>query len=181
MMQHFDTLTKRGQLARLKQLAHNALTNFNIHAVKLTPLQHGDNTTFRIDAKSEERFVLRICRSGQRSSQEIRSEMMWLAFLSQEEGLVVPSPVATLDGDLLTIAATKGVPEPRTCVLFRWLKGRFVDSHLTPHHLFRVGAFMAQLHDSGTRFRPPENFARVAWTICVASHAAAAKKLRVPS
>ncbi len=159
-MQPFSSLSKRGQVARLKKLAHNALTSFNVQPVKLTPLRHGDNTTFRIEAENGERYVLRIHRSAQRTPAEIRSELMWLAFLSQEEGLVVPSPVRALAGGLLTIAEAEGVPEPRACVLFRWLEGRFINSHLTPNHLALVGKFMAQLHDSGTRFRPPGEFAR---------------------
>jgi Ser/Thr protein kinase RdoA (MazF antagonist) len=122
-------------------------------------LQHGDDTTFCVHAGDGERYGLRIHRSKQRTPTEIRSEMMWLTFLSQE-GLVVPSPVKTLDGDLLTLAGAKGIPEPRACVLFRWLEGRFVAEKLTPRHLFRVGEFTARLHEQSTRFRPPEGFAR---------------------
>jgi Ser/Thr protein kinase RdoA (MazF antagonist) len=159
-MQSFETLTKRGQMARLKKLALNALTAFNTQPLTLLPLRHGDNTTFRIATDNREYYVLRIHRSGQRTPAEIRSEMMWLAFLNDEEGLVVPKPVVTRDGDLLTIAEAKGVPEARTCVLFHWLEGRFIDERLTPQHLYSVGEFMARLHDSNARFRPPEDFAR---------------------
>jgi Ser/Thr protein kinase RdoA (MazF antagonist) len=164
-MQPFETLTKRGQVARLRQLALNALTAFGIRSVRLELLQHGDNTTFRVSAEYTECYVLRIHRSGQtilrqRSPAEIRSEMMYLAFLIQEEGFVVPSPVKTLDGDFLATAEAEGVPEPRICVLFRWVEGRFIDSRLTSKHLERVGSFMANLHNSGTRFHPPEKFAR---------------------
>jgi Ser/Thr protein kinase RdoA (MazF antagonist) len=158
-MKSFDTLTKRGQVVRLKRLASNALTAFDIKPTKLTLLNHGDNTTFRVHA-AEERYVLRIHRSGQRLPTEIRSEMMWLAFLSQEEGLVVPKPVETRDQDFLTLAKAEGVPKARSCVLFRWLEGRFVDEHLTPQQLYHVGEFMARLHETGTRFRPPDDFAR---------------------
>jgi Ser/Thr protein kinase RdoA (MazF antagonist) len=158
-MRSFDTLTKQGQVARLKKLASNALTAFDIETTKLTLLNHGDNTTFCVYA-AEARYVLRIHRSGQRTPAEIRSEIMWLAFLSQEEGLVVPKPVETRDHDLLTLAEAEGVPESRACVLFRWLEGRFIDERLTPLHLYGVGKFMARLHDSNTRFRPPEDFAR---------------------
>jgi Ser/Thr protein kinase RdoA (MazF antagonist) len=159
-MKVFETLTKRGQVARLKQLALNALTAFTVRVVKITLLQHGDNTTFSIDAADGERYVLRIHRTGQRTPAEIRSEMRWLAFLSEEENLVVPSPVRNLEGDFLTITEAKGVREPRACVLFRWLEGHFIDDKLTPQHLYHVGEFLACIHGGGTRFRPPHDFAR---------------------
>jgi Ser/Thr protein kinase RdoA (MazF antagonist) len=158
-MKSFETLAKRGQVGRLKNLAHTALTNFAVQPSRLQLLRHGDNTTFRLDVTGGERYVLRIHRSGQRTPTEIRSEMMWLAFLNQE-GFVVPSPVPTRDNDLLTIASAKGVPEARPCVLFRWLDGRFIDDHLNPERLALVGKFMAHLHESGKKFRTPDGFTR---------------------
>ncbi len=158
-MQSFETLTKRGQVNRLRNLAYNALTAFGIDAVKLELLQHGDNTTFRVTTDGTEHYVLRIHRAGQRTPTEISSEMTWLDFLSQE-GFVVPKPMKTLKGDLLTVAETEGVPESRACVLFHWLDGRFIDDGLTPNHLMKVGTFMARLHESNARFLPPHGFAR---------------------
>jgi len=88
--------------------------------------------------------------------------MLWLTFLRrrQETDLVVPQPVPRLDGDLVTVASVEGVPEPRMCVLLRWLPGRFVDKGLTPSHLERVGAFMARLHLSAAQYEPPDGFVR---------------------
>jgi Ser/Thr protein kinase RdoA (MazF antagonist) len=86
--------------------------------------------------------------------------MMWLVALRQETDLVVPEPVSTCDGDLLTITGVEEVPEPRICVLLRWIPGRFLDDGLTPAHLERVGEFMAHLQLHGARFRPPDGFAR---------------------
>jgi Ser/Thr protein kinase RdoA (MazF antagonist) len=159
MMQPFETLTKRGQVSRLKKLARNALTAFDIQPLMLKPLQHGYNTTFRIDATDGERYVLRIHPSRQRTPEEISSEMTWLAFLNQE-GFVAPHPVATRANDLLTMASAEGVPEPRPCVLFRWLDGRFIDDKLKSKHLALVGEFTARLHNSDRKFSPPEGFAR---------------------
>ena len=159
-MKPFETLTHRGQLRRLRRLAFETLRDYAIDEPRLTALQHGDNTTFRVDSASGDRYVLRIHRPTRRTVQEIRSEMVWLTFLRQETELVVPRPVPRYDGDLITVAGVEGVPEPRTCVLLRWLPGRFVNKGLTPSHLERVGAFMARLHLSTARFDPPADFSR---------------------
>jgi len=49
---------------------------------------------------------------------------MWLSALRRETELAVPEPMPTLDGELFTLVASDAVPEPRVCVLFRWLPGR---------------------------------------------------------
>jgi Ser/Thr protein kinase RdoA (MazF antagonist) len=91
------------------------------------------------------------------------SEAIWLTALHRDTDLAVPEPVPTADGSMLTVAETEGVPTPRTCVLFRWGAGRFLDAGLTPRHLERVGGFIARLHDHALRFSPPAGFAR--WRI----------------
>jgi Ser/Thr protein kinase RdoA (MazF antagonist) len=159
-MQSFDTLTYAGQVRRLRRLALQALTVYDIGQPRLTPLTHADNTTFRVDTVDSQRFVLRIHRPSRKTPNEVRSELLWLAALQHETDLVAPIPIPTRAGDLLTIASIAEVPEPRMCVLLRWLPGRFVDQALTPSHLERVGAFMARLQNSGAQFRPPDGFVR---------------------
>jgi Ser/Thr protein kinase RdoA (MazF antagonist) len=95
-----------------------------------------------------------------KTGEAVRSEMMWLAALRRETELVVPEPIPTRDGNLLTVTGVTEIPEPRICALFRWIDGRFLDLKLTPSHLERVGAFMASLQLHGAHFRPPDSFVR---------------------
>jgi Ser/Thr protein kinase RdoA (MazF antagonist) len=159
-MQPFEILTRRGQVRRLARLAHQALAAYGIAELRLTALAHGDNTTFRVDAADGERYVLRIHRPSRKTPNDVRSELLWLTALQQESNLVAPTPVLTCAGDVLTLASSAEVPEPRMCALLRWLPGHFVDVGLTPAHLERVGAFMARLQNSGAQFKPPDGFMR---------------------
>lgn len=158
-MKPFETLTNAGQLHRLRRLAVNVLKAYDVREPHLTPLLHEDNTTFRVDTTHEERYVLRIHRPL-RTVNAVRSEMTWLAALRRETEFVVPEPIPTRDGDLLTVTSLEGIPEPRICVLFRWVEGRFLDAMLTPSHLERVGAFMAGLQSHGASFQRPDGFMR---------------------
>jgi hypothetical protein len=63
-MKSFETLTYAGQLRRLRRLAADALAPYDIHEPRLTALAHGDNTTFRVDLATGERYVLCIHRSA---------------------------------------------------------------------------------------------------------------------
>jgi Ser/Thr protein kinase RdoA (MazF antagonist) len=72
----------------------------------------------------------------------------------------VPKPVPARNGALATVVGVEGVPEPRICVLFRWVEGRFLNATLTPRLLERVGVFTARLHEHTARFAPPDGFTR---------------------
>jgi hypothetical protein len=56
-MKPFETMTHRGQLGRLRQLAIKMLSAYEVNEPRLTALVHEDNTTFRIDADNGERYV----------------------------------------------------------------------------------------------------------------------------
>jgi Ser/Thr protein kinase RdoA (MazF antagonist) len=177
-MTTFVALSVRGQLGRLRALAEHALTAYDIRPARIVPLAHAENSTFRVDTRRGGRFVLRIQRvtgtpfHPPRGLPEVRSELMWLSALRRETNLVVPEPVPTTEGSLVTVTETEGVPAPRICVLFRWTPGRFLDAGLTAKHLERVGGFIARLHDHAVRFVPPPGFER--WHIEEISDEAAA-------
>jgi Ser/Thr protein kinase RdoA (MazF antagonist) len=144
----------------MSRLAATALAAYDVDPVRVVALRRGFNTTFRVDTAGGDRLVLRVQRRGGPDPAMVRSEMAWLAALRRDTRLDVPEPVPTRDGDLQTIATAEGVPEPRSCVLYRWVDGRFVDEQLTEGHLARVGAFTARLHAHGAGFEPPPGFHR---------------------
>lgn len=176
-MRRFEELTRAGQVRRMKYLAETALAAYDFGDLRLTPLAHFFNTTFRIDTlpQSErassgspmgnkgERYVIRIHRSGAQNVQAIQSELLWLQALRHETGLVVPEPMPTRGGSLVTSAYSSGVPESRQCVVFRWVDGRFLRSRLGPKEMMRVGMFMAKLHRHAEHFIVPEGFFRPRW------------------
>lgn len=160
MMTPFATLSKRGQIGRLQRMAVAALPAFGLAPARMVPLQHFGNTTYRIDAADGSRYVLRVQWPNLHSIEEVRSEVAWLAALRRDTNLGVPEPVPAQDGELLTVVEVPGVPEPRVCVLFRWMDGRFLDAGLQPRHLERVGAFTAKLHDHAAAWTLPAGFVR---------------------
>jgi Ser/Thr protein kinase RdoA (MazF antagonist) len=93
----------------------------------------------------------------------IESELAWLVALRRDTGLSVPEPVPTRAGTLLTTTGVPEVPEPRLCVLFKQVEGRFFDAGLRPMHLSSVGGMMAQLHNHAEAFVPPPGFTRPRW------------------
>lgn len=165
-MSDFEYLPRGTQIRRLRRLAHSALTAYDLEQAHITPLHHFLNTTFRIDNPSQkQRYVLRISRAGYQDAATIRSELLWLQAIRRETALVVPEPLANHDGLLLSTVEVQDVPEPRHCVLFRWVDGRFHSAMLCPADLERVGMLMATLHLHVQRFTVPEGFTRKRWDL----------------
>jgi Ser/Thr protein kinase RdoA (MazF antagonist) len=156
----FTSLSHRAQVGRLKRLAATALAEYELPGARLRPLVHAFNTTFQVTDAEGKRYALRIIRPGKSTVAEVQSELAWLLALHRDTDLVVPDPVPTRAGALLTVAGAPGVPEPRICALFRWVPGRFVRAELMPRHLEQVGWLMARLQDHAQGFQPPPGFTR---------------------
>jgi Ser/Thr protein kinase RdoA (MazF antagonist) len=159
-MEAFNSLSRRGQLIRLGRLARMALGNYPLPVTRVAPLKHEHNSTFRVWTADGRKFVLRIHRPGQHTLEAIHSELLWLEALNRDTQLEVPRPVPAKEGELFTRVEVEDVPEPRVCVLFSWLEGRFIDEHLQPVHLEQVGSFTALLHEHASGWSPPTGFRR---------------------
>jgi len=155
----FASLTRRGQLQRLRRLGRTALASYGVYDGQLTLLRHQQNTTFKVEARGGP-FVLRINRPRVHTRETIGSEMAWLSALRRDTALGVPAPVAALDGSLAVVATDPSVPEEHVCVLLRRLDGRFVDQRLTPAHLHQVGLLQAHLQKHAESWAPPSRFLR---------------------
>lgn len=172
---NYTQLTRRGQIRRLRRLAGEALTEYGIAPTSLSLLNHAYNTAFAVRGLDGSRYVLRIHRvstdpteagpvDGARSPSRIESELWWLNRLRADLGVSVPCPIRTLaDEEVVRVARLEGgggVPEPRLCVLFHWMNGRFLDHRLHPTHLEGVGRLTAQLHEYSSTLEIPPGFDR---------------------
>jgi Ser/Thr protein kinase RdoA (MazF antagonist) len=160
LIESFTGLSHLAQVGRLKRLAAAALADYDLPGAHLAPLVHRFNTTFQVTDPEGNRYALRITRPGKSTVAEVQSELDWLVALHRDTDLVVPDPVPTRAGALLTVASAPGVPESRICALFRWVPGRFVQARLMPRHLEQVGRFMTRLQDHAQGFQPPPGFTR---------------------
>lgn len=152
----FTAWDQKTQVAALEQLGRDALRQFGIKPVKVSPLDHGENTTFCVEA-AEGKFNLRISRPGYMSTSNIWSEINLLAAL-RDGGFRVPNPWQ----DRLVTAAHPNVPEPRDCVLLGWLEGEMHkgDPPMSVSEARSLGRLMARLHDFFRTWPIPPDFDR---------------------
>jgi len=110
----FEALSRAGQTRRIRPLVQAVLRQYPISPVRLARLPAGFNTAFRVQTADGARYVLRVHRPDGLTTAMVRAELAWLAALRQETELAAPAPLPNRDGDLLTVAAHPGVPQPRT-------------------------------------------------------------------
>ncbi len=170
----FSTLTPGGQVRRLRPVAAAALARFGLGGGALRPVQHGENTVFRVDAPSgmadrparppyvPGRFALRVHGIDYQDAASIRSELEWLQALAGE-GRAVPEPLRTPAGDLVVGVEAPGALGTRQVSVLRWVAGRAMHEPPPPGRYRAAGAAVALLHDHAAGWVPPPGFRRHRW------------------
>ena len=150
----FGTLSTRAQVARLRPVAEEALSRYPVDVSSLRLLQHGFNTTFRVDTKAGEKYALRLNVNSKRTAANLAAEAEWLWALGEETDIWVPVPQRTHDGALTTAVWSPDLGRDVNTVLFSWLPGRTLGEDPTKDKMKEVGRTLSVLHRHGKTWRP---------------------------
>lgn len=154
----FASLTERGKARRLRRLALDALAAYPFDVLRLRFMMDHLNAIFQVDTTEGKRYVLRVSAPTWRTDDDLRAEICWLQALAQEPDIGAPVLVANRAGELITIAAAAGVPEPRRCVVMSWIPGKNLEYELTEQRLQQLGQLSARLHAQAAGWQPPAEF-----------------------
>lgn len=155
----FTDLSQRAQVARLRPVALDALTAYPFTVRRVRLLNHGFNTTFRVDTDAGLAYALRINVNSRRSPQQIGAEMAWLAALARDTELHVPVPQPTRGGHLMQEIWSPALERALPVALFSWLPGPNLGEQATPAQLREVGRAAATLHAHAQAWALPERTA----------------------
>lgn len=139
------------QINRLRKLAELAVTRFPVAKPTLYFINHGENTTFRVEGRDGKKFLLRIHRAGYHRPEAIGEELAWLDRLGKGGEVTAPRPVRSKRGKFLESVEAPGVDGARQCDLLRWVEGRFVYKSATEKTFRELGRLMARLHASNQK------------------------------
>ena len=156
-MKPYLKLTERGQARRLRKLALSALEQYDLDVARLSLVTNDMNGIFRVDTRAGEKWILRVTRpEGGHNYDHVAAEMDWLAALARDTDLNVPRPLLARNGALVVEAGAPGVPEPRLCTIFSWMRGTNLAEHMSAASISNLGKLMARLHAHALTYRPPE-------------------------
>ena len=155
-MKPYSSLTVRGQARRLRKLALNALTHYELDVARLRLIINDMNGIFRIDTRDGYKYILRVTMpEGGQNLDHVAAEMDWLTALAHDTDISVPSPLPARDGSLVVEAGASGVPEARLCEIFSWVEGKDIADDMSVVNISKLGELMAGLHTHALTYRPP--------------------------
>ena len=159
-MKPYSELTVRGQARRLRNLAINALAQYDLEVARLRLVSNDMNGIFRIDTFDGRKFILRVTLpEGGHTLDHIIAEMDWLAALAQETILSVPRPLPAKNGSFVVDASAEGVPEARLCEIFTWVGGNDLSQDMSDSNIANLGELSARLHAHALTYHPPTGLA----------------------
>lgn len=152
---NFEELSRRGQVSQMRGLASKVLSTYPIEVDKISLLEHGFNTTFRVDTRDGRRFALRLNVNSRRSAKNMAAEVAWITALACDTDLSVASPIANTNGDLVTTMHSVELGRIVHAIVFSWLPGRDVGDAPTIEKATMMGRTMATLHVHSERWVLP--------------------------
>jgi Ser/Thr protein kinase RdoA (MazF antagonist) len=151
----FQDLTLRGQLRRLRSLALDALHAYDFEVRRCSFAARAFNTVFRVDATNGSTYAVRMSPSLRIHADGCEeAEAAWVTALRRDAGVATPAVIAATDGSVVVWAEVAGVPAPRSCVLFDWVRGRPLRERLTAERVRKTGAVTAVVHEHGATYAP---------------------------
>ncbi len=165
MTKDFDSLSHRGQLAILLDVARSAVLHFDLPddvAVKMVNLS--ENATYAVAAGDGRRWALRIHRHGYHSKAAIASELAWLMDLRAKGVVVTPHPIKGRNGEIIQEVLHQALAHPRYVVLSDWESGKepgIGEDLAKPFEI--LGEVTARMHAHARQWSRPGFFQRHTW------------------
>lgn len=148
--EHYATLPEKAQLAILRRHALSFCDGFGLMNPKLKLVNHGFNTTYRVEAEGKT-YAMRINVNSIRSLANIRGELAMTNHLSKQLRVMAARPAAEP-----LIRDWQGTNRPLIAALYDWLPGRNVaQAGITANLCKRLGALTTALHEQFLRFSMP--------------------------
>ena len=151
----YAMMSTRGQVAVMRRHAAEFLSLWGIRNVSLKLVNHGFNTTFRVDWGGRS-AALRINVNSIRSEAQIRAETAWTSALADWGQVPVPRPIPMRDGGHVATRDWEGTPHPLRAVLYEWLLGHNFSKGITPAVCRSLGRATRLLHEHGRGFELPD-------------------------
>ena len=146
------------QYAHLKPVCHIALRQCGILQADIQFISDTANVIFQART-ADQAYCIRICQQ-EWTLPELHGELLWLSSLVQETDLIVPTPIMTRSGQLIQEIALPEKDELFQVVIFHWIQGEIIGTHVDTEIVRHVGRLMGELHNHAATFELPPDVDR---------------------
>jgi Ser/Thr protein kinase RdoA (MazF antagonist) len=145
-------------------LANAALNKYAFDCVEVEMLELSENATYLVKEKSTGKIVnvMRICRPGYHTTEELESEINWINELKSCNQFNVASPVKGKDGGY--IQSVYGNDKNKYhCIVSEFMAGKAPDRQDMPSLFEKLGKITAVLHRQTMEWDSVSSIKRVKW------------------
>lgn len=150
----------------LFKLAEEAIKHWDVEVKSINLHLQSENTVFKVDGVDGNTYALRVHRKGYHDLDELNSEHVWTASLSNA-GLLVPEAVVTRSGDAYTSVSFLNSDEYRYVGLVKWIEGTILNDLILDleekdvSDLYEsLGKVVAKFHKATIAWEVPKDFKR---------------------
>lgn len=172
-MTEFFSKSLEEQEAIMVRAATEALSLWGMEGATLTLIKHRENAVYRVDTTDGTKYALRVHRPHYHSTEELMSEIQWMAALTKA-GVYTPDIVPAQDGEPIKVITPEGQSESFQVDILSWADGTPIGSleeGTTPdadtlagiYH--KLGQLMAKVHNQVIDWEKPEGFTRHGWDL----------------
>lgn len=137
-------------LETFERVAKDAVKRFpNCDDATIELLNYSENSTYLVRRPDGTKSILRVCRPGYHSKEEIQGEITWLQSIAEKTPIEVAMPILGKDGEYVQAVALDDFDQPFNCVMFAFLEGEMpnVDDEVKLAQVFeKIGEITAILH-----------------------------------
>lgn len=130
------------QVRQLRAVAVEALKAYAIRVSDLRLINHGENTTYKVQTFDRKKYLLRVHREGYHTEKALEVEMAWLKSIKK---VAAPVPVRSRQKRYL-VEIKQGHARARYCSLLEWVDGKLLGGSISTAHYFALGKEIAKLH-----------------------------------
>lgn len=143
------------------ECAKAALAAYDLGPLSIHFVQHNAGIVYRLeDATGDARYLLKIHESAGDGAvdtpAQLAAQMAWLQALTDDGRVIVQSPVANRQGELVTQVQLARLDRLSSVCLQRWITAHHVD-HWDEPHASAVGVLLASLHSISEEWAGSEN------------------------
>ena len=167
----FYALSAEEQCGRLGRLAKQALHAWGVNNCEPRLIKHRENAVFAVQTRTGDPAVLRVHRQDYHSDESLAAELDWMSTLANG-GIVVPRPLPTLSGEIVTKAGSDEVTGSWQLDMLSWLDGDQLGDIGVPlnlgtrdvgHVFFELGRTIATMHNISEAWPQQMQVTRHAW------------------
>ncbi len=141
-----------------EQVINKACDYWGLHNTSVALVAARENRVYRVESQKGV-FALRLHRSGYRTLDEIRSELIWMNMLIKHN-TSVPNPISAIDGDFIKMVDGIVVD------ILSWVEGKPLNQIEPTAMIYHdLGVLLARMHELADAWPLPESFARPTWNL----------------